>query len=103
MDLIFFILTDFEQFCLNQNAEKSQAQLKYLKTVVGQFPQEAVNLLKSYYSSMKDVKHVMNLLLRGQKFILAGSVITKRALNVLPDKEKKKMLQVTLLYNKYAI
>jgi len=92
-DLIFRTLLNFEKVCINATPDASKAQTNYLNSVVTKFPPEAVNLLSSYFGSMQDVKHIMNLQLRGQKYVAAGSIIAKRALSSTTERERLRLLQ----------
>ena len=92
-DLIFHVLLEFEKHCGQNISDATRAQSTYLGTVVNKFPAEAVNILAEYFSSMNDVKHVMNLYLKGQNYAKAGSILAKRALSLPREHERLSMLQ----------
>mmetsp|Transcript_16407 Transcript_16407/g.19003 ORF Transcript_16407/g.19003 Transcript_16407/m.19003 type:complete len:1168 (-) Transcript_16407:25-3528(-) len=92
-DLIFHVLLEYEKYCIGHISDPAKAQSKYLSTIVKKFPPEAVNLLAEYFSSMNDVKHVMNLHIKAQNAIKAGSIIAKRAMKLPREHERLKMLQ----------
>lgn len=92
-DLIFHVLLEFEKYCGQKISDAGKAQSTYLGTVVTKFPSEAVNLLAEYFSSMKDVKHVLNLQVKAQNYAKAGSIIAKRALDLPREHERLNMLQ----------
>ncbi len=92
-DLIFHVLLEFEKYCGQNISDAARAQSTYLGTVVNKFPAEAVNMLAEYFSSMNDVKHVMNLYLKGQNYAKAGSIVAKRALSLPREHERLSMLQ----------
>ena len=95
---------EFEKSCIDSNSKDTtdansakEARKTYLNAVVTQFPPEAVNQLASYFGSMQDVKHIMNLHLRGQKYAESGSFIAKRALSSSTERERLSLLQVIQL------
>jgi len=92
-DLIFLSLMEFEKYCMSNAADPNKGQHNFLNTIVTKFPPEATNLLKTYYSSMSDVKFVMNLLLRSQNFVDAGTTMAKRALDSSKEQERLTMLK----------
>lgn len=91
---MFKALMDYEKSCLSSNSEQSKAQSIFLSSVVSKFPSEVVNLLTHYYSYLDDVKYVMNALLKSQKFVLAGTVMAKKALERSKDRDRAMLLQV---------
>jgi hypothetical protein len=93
-DLLFKSLIEYEKSCLLSNAEQSKAQSIFLSSVVSKFPSEAVNLLTYYFSYLDDVKYVMNALLKSQKYVSAGTVMAKKALERSKDRDRAMLLQV---------
>lgn len=84
---------EFEKNCGQNIADPTRAQNIYLTTITNKFPPEAINLLAQYFSSMNDVKHVMNLHVKAQNYAKAGSIIAERALNLPREHERLNMLQ----------
>jgi hypothetical protein len=84
---------EFEKYCGLNIADAVKAQSTYLGTVVTKFPPEAVNILVEYFSSMNDVKHVLNLQIKAHNYAKAGSIIAQRALNLPREHERLNMLQ----------
>lgn len=103
-DLLFMALMEFNRSCEARadaaaaagagEAAVKEARGQFLSTVVTKFPPEAVNLLRQYYGSDPDVKYAMNLLLRHQKFISAGTFMARRALEKLAAKDPKERLSL---------
>lgn len=86
-------MLEFEKYCGQNIQDAPKAQSQYLGTVVTKFPPEAVNLLAEYFSSMNDVKHVMNLQVKAQNYAVAGSILAKRALDLPTEHQRLNMLQ----------
>lgn len=84
---------EFEKYCGQNIPEAGRAQNTYLTAITQKFPPEAVNLLVQYFSSMNDVKHVMNLQVKAQNYAKAGSIIAERALNLPREHERLSMIQ----------
>ena len=84
---------EFEKSCGQNIPDATRAQNMYLTTVTTKFPPEAINLLAQYFSSMNDVKHVMNLQIKAQNYAKAGAIIAERALNLPREHERLNMLQ----------
>ena len=84
---------EFEKYCGQNISEAGRAQNTYLTAITQKFPPEAVNLLVQYFSSMNDVKHVMNLQVKAQNYAKAGSIIAERALNLPREHERLSMIQ----------
>jgi hypothetical protein len=94
-DLMFYALMEFEKACASSSTGDSatKGQSNFLNTVVSKFTPESFHLLEAYYSSHPDVKHVMNLLLRAQKYTDAGSTMALRALEKNRSSERNTMLK----------
>jgi hypothetical protein len=87
------VLAEFEKACISKTRDAAQAQLFYLSTIVQKFPPEAMNLLSKYFSSMQDVKHVINLKNKGRDYAASGKVIAQRALNLPREQDRLSALQ----------
>lgn len=86
---------EFEKACMASASDVTKGQSAFLSTVIGKFTAEGFNTLRRYLETMPDVKSNMNLLLRAQKSIEAGSVIAKRSLDQDTELgEKLKLLGV---------
>lgn len=92
-DLIFLTLMEFEKACMASTSDGSKSMSNFLNSIVNKFSPESFNLLRVYFSSIQDVKYVMNLLLRGQKHVAAGSTMAKRALAKPQARERQKDLK----------
>jgi len=86
-DFIFATLMEYEKVCLSTNNDPAKAQATFLSTVVSKFTREGFKMLRRYYSTLSDVKHLMNLLLRAQKFTDAGAAMAARSLKADSQEE----------------
>uniref|UniRef100_A0A7S4JMZ7 Vacuolar protein sorting-associated protein 16 homolog n=1 Tax=Odontella aurita TaxID=265563 RepID=A0A7S4JMZ7_9STRA len=102
-DLLFLALMELRRSCdakaaaaaaTGGGAAAKEVRGQFLSTVVTKFPPEAVNLLRQYYASDPDVKYAMNLLLRHQKFISAGTFMARRSLERPSAKGNKEKLSL---------
>lgn len=85
---------DYEKSCLGTLSDPIKAQNIFMTAIITKFPKEARNVLASYYEGMTDVKKYMNLQLRGEDYIPAGTIMAKRAVNASTKGEKLTLLQV---------
>lgn len=96
-DYIFATLMEYEKTCMVTINDPAKAQATFLSTVVTKFTREGFNMLRRYYSTLSDVKHLMNLQLRAQKFTDAGAAMAARSLQTDSKedaREKQAMLAV---------
>ena len=95
-DFIFATLMEYEKTCTSTINDPTKAQAAFLSTVVSKFTKEGFNMLRRYYGTMTDVKYLMNLLLRAQKFTDAGAAMATRALEKRDDdiRERQALLAV---------
>jgi hypothetical protein len=78
-EFIFFTLMEFEKACMATASDIIAGQNTFLGTVITKFTPEGFNTLRRYLETMPDVKNSMNLLLRAQKSIDAGSAMGKKS------------------------
>ena len=91
---------EYEKTCMTSTSDPAKAQATFLSTVVSKFTREGFNMLRRYYCTLSDVKHLMNLLLRAQKFTDAGAAMAARSLqidSIEDDREKHAMLAVSVV------
>jgi hypothetical protein len=92
---------EYEKFCMGSINDPAKAQATFLSTVVSKFTKEGFNMMRRYYGTMTDVKHLMNLQLRAQKFTDAGCGMASRAMEKNDDpRERQAMLTVRM--NEYV-
>lgn len=92
-DFIFATLMEYEKTCMGTINDPTKARASFLSTVVSKFTKEGYNMLRRYYGTMPDVKHLMNLQLRAQKFTDAGSGMALRVKEKKDDpRERQAML-----------
>mmetsp|Transcript_27470 Transcript_27470/g.59647 ORF Transcript_27470/g.59647 Transcript_27470/m.59647 type:complete len:1166 (-) Transcript_27470:269-3766(-) len=92
-DLTFLCLVEFQKYCKVSADNQKQAMSTFNQTLVTKFPAEAVNLYMMYLASNQDVKYMMNLYLRKEKFVAAGSAMSKLALDTENTKERIAMVK----------
>lgn len=92
-NLVFRVLVEYEGACLDRSPDAAEAQRSYLNTVVNKFPSESLNLLSTYFNSMGDMKHVMNLNITARNFLNAGSILASRALHLPREQDILTSLQ----------
>jgi hypothetical protein len=102
-EFIFYTLMECEKACMASAKDTSVGQSAFLSTVVLKFTAESVNTLRRYYEAMPDVKHVMNLLLRGNRFVDAGAVMARRGMSTADIREGQSMLKVCAASNEFAM
>lgn len=94
-DFIFATLMEYEKACMNTIGDPAKAQANFLSTVVSKFTKEGFNMMRRYYGTMPELKHLMNLLLRAQKFTDAGSAMALQAMKKKDEpRERQAMLAV---------
>lgn len=75
--------------------DPGKANQAFLGTVTTKFTKEAFHTLRRYMETMPEIKNVVNLQLRAQKFTDAGVTMARRALETKRDsREKQTMLAV---------
>jgi len=95
-DLMFLSLLEFEKNSKDSDIDPMKGQQRFFSSIVSKCPPEATNLMKSYYSSIRDVKSIMSLNLRAQKQVEAGSFMAKHALMQSVEQDRITMLKVSL-------
>lgn len=96
-DFIFATLMEYEKTCMATINDPAKANATFLSTVVSKFTREGFNMMRRYYSTLSDVKHLMNLQLRAQKFTDAGAAMAARSLQTESKedvRERQAMLAV---------
>lgn len=78
-EFIFFTLMEYEKSCMASTPDGSARQSEFLGTVVSKFTPEGFNTLRRYLETMPDNKNVMNLFLKAQRSVDAGSSMARRA------------------------
>jgi len=97
-DLLVMCLMELEIHCLSSDSNKSRALSRFWNIVVSKFPAEGKNLLQLYYvtSRTKNIdtnkNQELNLLLRAQDYSMAGSILTRWALDNTMSEEEERML-----------
>jgi vacuolar protein sorting-associated protein 16 len=84
-EFIFLTLMEYEKACMAGATDLSAGQNAFLGTVISKFTPEGFNTLRRYFQTMPDVKNVVNLLLRAQQSIAAGSTMAKKAMDTNTD------------------
>ena len=90
-EFIFFTLMEYEKACMASAIDVTAGQNTFVGTVINKFTAEGFDTLRRYLETMPDVKNVMNLLLRAQRSVDAGSTMAKKAFdpnNELSDRIK---------------
>ena len=88
---------EYEKTCMGTINDPAKAQATFLSTVVSKFTKEGFNMMRRYYGTMADVKHLMNLQLRAQKFTDAGSGMAAKGMERSDDpRERQGMLAVRI-------
>ena len=85
---------EYQKSCLTTLSDPIKARNIFMTVIITKFPKEARNVLASYYEGMLDVKKYMNIKLRGEDYIPAGTIMAKRAVNAPTKGEKLTLLQV---------
>ena len=106
-DFIFYTVMEFQKHCLAATPDAAKGNQTFMATVASKFTPEAFHTLRRYMGTMPDVKNVINLQLRGQKFTDAGITMARRALEKKGDpREKLTLLAVRKVchsvFNKFA-
>lgn len=94
-DFIFATLMEYEKTCMSTIHDPAKAQATFMSTVVSKFTREGFNMMRRYYSTLSDVKNLMNLQLRAQKFTDAGAAMAARSLRA-DNKEDARERQAML-------
>jgi hypothetical protein len=94
-DFIFYTIMEYQKHCLGATPDAAKGNQTFMATVTSKFTPEAFHTLRRYMGTMPDVKNVINLQLRGQKFTDAGITMARRALEKKGDpREKHSILAV---------
>jgi hypothetical protein len=83
---------EYEKFCMSNTQDVAKGQSTFLGTVVTKFTPEGFHSLRRYMETMPDVKNVMNLLMRAQRFTDAGAIMALRALKTQDDPRQRQNL-----------
>ena len=92
---MFLALLEYEKYCKDSEIDPSKGQQRFLNALVTKCPPEASNLMKLYYSSMKDVQSIMTLNLKVQKHLEAGSYMARHALLQSDERDRLSFLKVS--------
>ena len=87
---------EYQKSCLITLSDPIKAQNIFMTVIITKFPKEARNTLASYYEGMAEVKEFMNLQLRSEDYISAGTIMAERAVKASTKGEKLTLLQVRL-------
>jgi hypothetical protein len=99
-EYIFFTLMEYEKACMASSSDIAAGQNTFLGTVISKFTAEGFHTLRRYLETTPDIKNVMNLLLRAQKSIDAGSAMAKHACGQQEKSEVLKLLaEASRLYS----
>eukprot|EP00934_Nitzschia_sp_Nitz4_P006298 Nitzschia sp. Nitz4//scaffold126_size65214//3825//7324//NITZ4_006145-RA/size65214-snap-gene-0.55-mRNA-1//-1//CDS//3329534656//6288//frame0 len=83
-DFIFFTLLEYQKACGASNGDPKALQA-FLSTVVSKFTPEAYNTWRLYLETQPDLKTVMSLPIRSQRFISAGVAVARKAVHQKGD------------------
>jgi hypothetical protein len=90
---------EYQKHCYSATQDPGKANQTFMATVTTKFTKEAFHTLRRYMGTKSDVKNVINLQLRAQKFTDAGVTMARRALDKKKDtRERHSMLAVRLIY-----
>ena len=92
---MFLSLLEFEQKSKDADIDPVKGQQRFFNALVTKCPDEATNLMKAYYTSVKDIKSIMGLNLRAQKHIEAGSFMAQYAFMQPVERDRLTMLKVS--------
>lgn len=97
-DLVFHTIMAYQKYCYMTTQDTGRANQQFMGTVTTKFTKEAFHTLRRYMSTLIDVKDVINLQLRAQKFADAGVTMARRALDKRKDtRERLSILAVSLV------
>jgi hypothetical protein len=80
---------EYQKYCMVATPDAAKANQTFLGTVVTKFTPEGFHTLRRYLGTMPDVKNVINLHLRAQKFTDAGVTMARRAFEKKGDSHVK--------------
>ena len=89
---------EYQKSCLTTLSDPIKARNIFMTVIITKFPKEARNTLASYYEGMTEVKEFINLQLRSEDYISAGTIIAKRAVKASTKAEKLTLLQVRFTF-----
>ena len=100
-EFIFFTLMEYEKACMASGSDVTAGQNTFIGTVITKFTPEGFDTLRRYLETMPDVKNVMNLLLRAQRSVDAGSAMAKKSYgrNNEPSERLKFLAEASRLYS----
>jgi len=88
-DLVFHTIMAYQKHCYMSTQDTGRANQAFMGTVTTKFTKEAFHTLRRYMSTLPDVKEVLNLQLRAQKFTDAGVTMARRALDKRKDMRER--------------
>jgi hypothetical protein len=83
---------EYQKSCLAGTPDAVKGNQAFMGTVVAKFTPEGFHTLRRYLGTMPDVKNVINLLLRAQKFTDAGVTMARRAFEKKGDAREKHVI-----------
>jgi hypothetical protein len=100
-EFIFFTLMEYEKACMASAPDVVAGQNTFIGTVINKFTPEGFDTLRRYLETMPEVKNVMNLLLRAQRSIDAGSTMARKAFdrNNEPSDKIKCLVEASRLFS----
>lgn len=88
-DYIFHTVLEYQKYCMSTTSDATKANQMFQSSVVTKFTPEAYNTLRRYMETMPDMKNVINLQLRAQKFTSAGVTVARKAVAKRGDFREK--------------
>jgi hypothetical protein len=101
-DFIFHSIMEYQKHCSVATSDVTKANQTFMATVVSKFTPEAYNTLRVYMGTMPDMKNVINLQLRAQKFTNAGVTMARKALEKKGDSREKLSILAVCQIHKYT-
>lgn len=80
---------EYQKYCMSTTPDLAKANQIFQSSVVSKFTPEAYNTLRRYMATMPDMKNVINLQLRAQKFTSAGVTVARKAVGEHGDFREK--------------
>jgi hypothetical protein len=88
---------EYQKYCMTSSGAHDKANQTFMAIVTTKFTKEAFHTLRKYMGTMQDIKNVINLQLRAQKFTDAGVSMARRALEQKRDsRERQSILAVRI-------
>jgi len=89
-DFIFYATMEYRKYCVSQaKGDPTKGNNNFLATVVNKFSLESYNTIRKYTGTKPDVKDHISLPMRRQKFMDAGMILARRALDGKTDSRGK--------------